>query len=154
MPRRNKQKMNLATAFQAVSSNLVEHRASLNQADSYNHDHGDNMVEIFGVINEAMDAKRGKKPADQLAYASQLLEQRSQSGSAKVYASGLSQASRQIKGKAGASPWNAFYIDAAPVLLNDAVNLRQSQSGALPDCLGGKERVIDARQDFFRNPRS
>jgi hypothetical protein len=96
---RRRQNPDLATVFQAVSGNLVQHQASLNQADDYNHDHGDNMVEIFGVINQAIGAKRDKKPAEQLAYASQLLEQRSQSGSAKIYASGLSQASQQFKGK-------------------------------------------------------
>ncbi len=100
MARRKKQSLDLATVFQAVSGNLAEHQTSLNQADSYNHNHGDNMIEIFGAINEAMDAKRGKKPAEQLAYASQVLEKRSQSGSAKMYASGLSQASQQFKGKA------------------------------------------------------
>jgi hypothetical protein len=100
MARRKKQNVDLSTVFQAVSGNLAEQQASLNQADNYNHDHGDNMVEIFGVINEAMAAKQGKKPAEQLAYASQMLGQRSQSGSAKIYASGLAQASQQIKGKA------------------------------------------------------
>jgi hypothetical protein len=100
MARKRQQTVDLATVFQAVSDNLVEHRSSLNQADSYNHDHGDNMVEIFGVINEAIGAKRDKKPATQLAYASKMLKQRSQSGSAKIYASGLDQASQQYKGKA------------------------------------------------------
>jgi hypothetical protein len=99
MTRASKKNPDLATMFQAVSGNLATHRSSLNQADEYNHNHGDNMVEIFGVINEAIEAKRDKKPAEQLAYASQLLEQRSQSGSAKMYASGLAQASQQFKGK-------------------------------------------------------
>jgi hypothetical protein len=100
MARKRKQKMDLATAFQAVSDNLVKNQSSLNQADDYNHNHGNNMVEIFGVINEAIEAKRDRKPAEQLAFASELLEQRSQSGSAKIYAGGLAQASKQFKGKA------------------------------------------------------
>jgi hypothetical protein len=132
MPPRKKQKLDLATAFQAVSSNLVEHQADLNQADLYNHDHGNNMVEIFGVINEAMDAKRGKKPAEQLAYASQLLEQRSQSGSAKMYASGLSQASRQFKGKA-VTPDNVSTLLQA--LLGGQAS-GQPSPGASADLLG------------------
>jgi hypothetical protein len=99
MARRKKQTLDLGTLFQAVSGNLAEHQADLNQADDYNRNHGDNMVEIFGAINEAIRAKSGKKPAEQLAYASELVAQRSQSGSAKIYASGLSQAARQIKGK-------------------------------------------------------
>lgn len=132
MARRKTQKLDLATAFQAVSSNLVEHQAGLNQADLYNHDHGNNMVEIFGVINEAMEAKRGKKPAEQLAYASQLLEQRSQSGSAKMYASGLSQASQQFKGKA-VTPDNVSTLLQA--LLGGQAS-GQPSPGASTDLLG------------------
>jgi hypothetical protein len=100
MARRKKQKLDLATAFQGVTNSLVQNQARLNQADEYNHDHGDHMVEIFGMINEAVAAKEGKKPAEQLAYASELVGQRSQSGSAKMYAEGLAKASRQFKGKA------------------------------------------------------
>lgn len=132
MARRKKQSLDLADVFQAVSGNLVEHQSSLNQADSYNHDHGDNMVEIFEVINEAMGAKRGKKPADQLAYASQLLEKRSQSGSAKMYASGLSQASQQFKGK-------AVTPDNVGMLLQSLLGGQaqgQPSSGAASDLLG------------------
>ena len=132
MARRKKQSLDLATVFQAVSENLAEHQTSLNQADSYNHNHGDNMVEIFGAINEAMDAKRGKKPAEQLAYASQVLEKRSQSGSAKMYASGLSQASQQFKGK-------AVTPDNVGMLLQSLLGGQaqgQGSSGAAPDLLG------------------
>jgi hypothetical protein len=71
----------------------------LNQADTYNHDHGDHMVEIFRVITEAMETKRNATPEDQLAYASELLRQGSKSGSASIYAGGLSQASKQFKGQ-------------------------------------------------------
>lgn len=133
MARRKKQSVDLATVFQAVSGNLAEQQASLNQADSYNHNHGDNMVEIFGTINEAMDAKRGKKPAEQLAYASQVLEKRSQSGSAKMYASGLSQASQQFKGK-------AVTPDNIGTLLQSLLGGQaqgQGPSGAASDLLGG-----------------
>jgi hypothetical protein len=94
-----KKKLNLATLFKGVTKALAENQASLNEADTYNHDHGDNMVQIFEVITEAMKAKKGADPADQLAYASQLLRGRSKSGSAGIYASGLAQASRQLQGK-------------------------------------------------------
>ena len=132
MARGKKQSVDLATVFQAVSGNLAEHQASLNQADSYNHNHGDNMVEIFGAINEAMEAKRGKKPAEQLAYASQVLEKRPQSGSAKMYASGLSQASQQFKGKA-VTPDNVGTL-LQSLLGGQATS--QPSSGAAPDLLG------------------
>lgn len=93
------QNIDLASLFQVVTSNLLENQNVLNQADTYNHDHGDNMVQIFKVITEAMETKQGADPADQLAYASELLRQRSHSGSAKMYADGLSQASQQFQGK-------------------------------------------------------
>ncbi len=131
MARRKKQSLDLATVFQAVSGNLAEHQTSLNQADSYNHNHGDNMIEIFGAINEAMDAKRGKKPAEQLAYASQVLEKRSQSGSAKMYASGLSQASQQFKGKA-VTPDNVGMLLQS---LLGGQGLGQPSSGSTSDLL-------------------
>ena len=132
MARRRKQNPDLATVFQAVSGNLVKHRASLNQADDYNHDHGDNMVEIFGVINEAIEAKRDKKPAEQLAYASELLGQRSQSGSAKIYANGLAQASQQFKGKT-VTPNN---VSALLGSLLGGLTSGQSSSNVTPDLLG------------------
>ena len=56
------------------------------------------MVEIFEVITQAMKDKKGANPADQLAYASDILR-RKQSGSAQVYANGLAQASQQFQGK-------------------------------------------------------
>jgi hypothetical protein len=86
-------------AFQAVTRNLLENQNALNKADTYNHDHGDNMVQIFKVITEVMETKQGADPADQLAYASELLRQWSKSGSASIYADGLSHASQQFKGQ-------------------------------------------------------
>lgn len=57
------------------------------------------MVEIFEVITQAMKEKKGESAADQLEYASKLLRGKSQSGSAKLYASGLSQAAQQFQEK-------------------------------------------------------
>ena len=68
--------INLASLFKNVASSLSEQKETLNKADTYNHDHGDNMVEIFTVISQAMQAKRNASPADQLEYASQLLRQK------------------------------------------------------------------------------
>ncbi len=93
------QSVDLAKLFGAVAKTLVQNQDALNQSDTYNHDHGDNMVEIFEVITQAMKDKRTASPADQLEYASQLLRSKSQSGSAKLYAEGLSDASTQLQGK-------------------------------------------------------
>ena len=92
------QQVNLAKVFKTVATALDSNRSTLNQADSYNHDHGDNMVEIFNLIAGAMKEKKTASPAEQLAYASSLLGQKP-SGSAKYYAGGLAQAAQQFAGK-------------------------------------------------------
>ena len=92
-------RIDLAKLFGAVANNLGDQRETLNQADTYNNDHGDHMVEIFEVVTQAVKEKKNADPADQLAYASEILR-RKQSGSAQVYANGLAQASQQFQGQA------------------------------------------------------
>ncbi len=91
--------IDLIKIFQAVSGNLTDNQSALNEADTYNHDHGDHMVEIFEVITQAMQEKKNADPADQLAYASELLRKKSSSGSAELYADGLANAAKQFLGK-------------------------------------------------------
>ncbi|MBP9041569.1 MAG: DAK2 domain-containing protein [Anaerolineaceae bacterium] len=93
------QTVDLAQLFGTVVNALAQNQSTLNQADTYNHDHGDNMVEIFEVITQAMKEKSSAAPADQLAYASELLRAKTKSGSAKLYAEGLSDASAKLQGK-------------------------------------------------------
>lgn len=102
-------KVNLASLFQVVAGSLADQKETLNNADTYNHDHGNNMVETFTVISQAMQAKRNATPADQLAYASQLLRER-QSGSAQLYAQGLSQASKEFQGQKKVTPDNSIKL--------------------------------------------
>ena len=85
-------RIDLAKLFGAVANSLGEQRETLNQADTYNNDHGDHMVEIFEVVTQAVKEKKNANPADQLAYASEILR-RKQSGSAQV-SSHASSASR------------------------------------------------------------
>jgi hypothetical protein len=125
--------VNLAKLFQGVASALTANRDVLNQADTYNHDHGDNMVEIFEVVAQAIKARKTASPADQLAYASELLRQK-QSGSAKYYAGGLMSAAQQFAGKS-VTPDNA--MDLIKTLLGGAG--AQGSAGtpaASPDMLG------------------
>ena len=91
-------RIDLAKLFGAVANNLGDQRETLNQADTYNNDHGDHMVEIFEGVAQAMKEKKNASPADQLAYASDILR-RKQSGSAQVYANGFAQASQQFQGQ-------------------------------------------------------
>ncbi len=94
-----KEQLDLLDIFKQVSKTMKTNQDTLNQADDYNHDHGDHMVEIFEVITAAMKEKKSADPADQLEYAAKLLRQKSASGSAQAYAKGLTQASKQINGK-------------------------------------------------------
>ncbi len=77
--------LDLLTMFKAASRSLKQNKEALNQADDYNHNHGDNMVAIFRVITKAMETKKDVSAADQLEYASQLLRQNPTSGSAVAW---------------------------------------------------------------------
>ncbi|MFC2065323.1 hypothetical protein ACFLXB_09545 [Chloroflexota bacterium] len=90
--------VDLAKLFGAVANNLTAQKDALNQEDTYNHDHGDNMVQTFSTIAKVVADLKGKDQATQLASASKELR-KSKSGSAKLYAEGLNQASQQFKGQ-------------------------------------------------------
>lgn len=91
--------LDLSQVFKAVSQKLVENQETLNNADAHNHDHGTNMVNTFKLIEEALETKKDESASDQLAFASQLLREKSSSGSAMLYADGLGNASQAFEGK-------------------------------------------------------
>jgi hypothetical protein len=129
--------INLVNLFQTVTGTLSKNKKKLNAADTNNHDHGDNMVDTFEVITQAMKEKQGADPADQLAYASELLRQR-KSGSAQVYAQGLSRASTEFHGKQ-VTPNNAMTLIQS-LLGGGQAPAEQPQSGMgnlLGSLLGG-----------------
>lgn len=102
--------VDLVKVFGEVASNLLAEKEALNKADSYNNDHGDNMVQTFQTITSALQEKQADTPAEQLSYAGDLLR-KSKSGSAQVYADGLAQASQQMAGK------SAIDADSANILI-------------------------------------
>lgn len=93
----NNNEIDLASLFTQVGKALSQQKSELNQADTQNHDHGDNMVEIFKLIAQAAKQKQSSSPAAQLDYAAQLV-QKKPSGSAQMYAKGLEQAAKQFQG--------------------------------------------------------
>jgi hypothetical protein len=129
--------LDLLKMFQTVSGTLKQNKDSLNEADKNNHDHGDNMVDTFEVITQAMKEKQGADPAEQLEYAAEILRQR-KSGSAQVYAKGLSQASRDFKGQQ-ITPSNAIDFIQTLVGGGQAASVQQQQqsSGGVGGLLGG-----------------
>lgn len=142
--------VDLAKLFSAVTRDLKGNQAALNQADAYNHNHGDNMVKNFKAITKALKEKPGAPPSEQLAHASQALLQGSPSGSAQLYSQGLAQAAGQLEGQPRVNDKNAMSLVQAVMAgnqLNDAPH--HSQSGqlvagslinALGSMLGGKKR--------------
>ncbi len=94
-----KNQIDLFSLFNQVTKTMQDSQASLNKADTYNHDHGDHMVEIFEVITQAMKEKKNADPAAQLEYAASLLRKQAKSGSGKLYAQGVNEAAKQMKGK-------------------------------------------------------
>lgn len=91
--------IDLLKLFQAAAGALQQNKSALNQADTYNHDHGDNMVKTFNTIVQALQQKQDTKPAAQLKYVSQQLAQNATtSGSGKTYAQGFAQAAGHFKG--------------------------------------------------------
>ena len=104
------QSVDLVKLFGTVATTLLENKEDLNKADAYNHDHGDNMVEIFQSVTQAVQQKKAATPSEQLAYASQVVQSKSQSGSAKLYAEGLQSAATKLQGKKTVTTDNAVTL--------------------------------------------
>jgi len=92
------QALTLPSILKAVSKTLSENEAALNEADTYNHNHGTNIAAAFSAASKAVARKKDLPVADQLAFASEVM-QGSSSGSAKIYAQGLATAAQQFQGK-------------------------------------------------------
>ena len=113
--------LDLAQVFKAVSKTLVENQSSLDEADTVNHDHGTNMVNTFKLIEKAVKAKKDGTTTEQLAYASQMLREKSTSGSAMLYADGLENAAKEFEGK-------TFDREGVGTLLNALMGTPQNQA--------------------------
>jgi hypothetical protein len=94
-----KTKVNLASLFGNVAQELAKNQNALNQADTQNNDHGDNMVNVFNTITQALENKPKGTPSSQLEYASEQVRQNCQSGSGAVYADGLARAAAELQGQ-------------------------------------------------------
>ena len=79
----------LAPFFQAVGEALRQSKDALNQADEYNGNHGDHMVEVFEIAARAAEGSCQAEMAGAMADASRLLGEQAHNGSAQVYARGL-----------------------------------------------------------------
>ena len=66
-------KVDLVKIFSTVAKTMVENKTTLNEADDYNKNHGDNMVDIFNLITGAMKEAPQGNVASGLSSASELL---------------------------------------------------------------------------------
>jgi len=90
--------LTLPSIFKEVSKTLSENEAVLNEADTYNHNHGTNMAAAFQTVSKAVAKKKDLPVSEQLTYASKVLQD-STSSSAKIYAQGLANAAQKFQGK-------------------------------------------------------
>ncbi|WKZ48794.1 MAG: hypothetical protein QY306_05410 [Anaerolineales bacterium] len=122
----------LSALFGVAAKALAANQQSLNQADTYNGNHGDNMVQMFNMLTQVMGEQKGASPSQQLNHASQYLQQHATSGSSQVYAQGLAQAAQQLQGQKSLNQNNAMTLVQS--LLGGGQPAPQQSGGA--DLLG------------------
>lgn len=106
----NSKGMDLSSLFNVASQALSANQGTLNDADTDNHNHGDNMVQVFNMISQVMADNKDAPPSHQLSQASQYLAQNATSGSAQAYSQGLAQAAQQFQGQSAITPDNAMTL--------------------------------------------
>jgi len=125
--------IDLAQLFQQVTQALASNQSSLNEADTYNHDHGDNIVKTFQTITNAVQAKKGASAGTQLAYAGKALAKPGLGGSAALYSKGLLVASKEFKNKQ-VSPDNI--LDLFQTLMGGGQTTSKTAQSPAADLLG------------------
>jgi hypothetical protein len=128
----------LSALFNVAAKQLAANRSTLNAADAENQNHGDNMVQAFQMISQAMAQQRGAPPSAQLQYASEYLGQNANNGSAHVYAQGLAQAAQQFQGQQAVTPDNALMLIQS-LLGGGQQASSQGSSDLLGSLLGGQQ---------------
>lgn len=142
--------IDLAKLFKEVTRTLSENQASLNDADTYNNNHGNNMVDIFKSITKAVGKKKKSDAGTALAYASQQLKKQHSSGSSQAYAEGLGRAAEAFKSKQ-LTKENAFGL--IQTLLGGGAAPQASAPGGdalgvLLGSLGGGQQAADQNLDL------
>lgn len=138
----------LSALFNVAAQALAANQSSLNQADTENQNHGDNMVQAFNMIAQSMANERGRTPSTQLQHASQYLAQNAQSGSGQVYAQGLAQAAEQLRGQKAVTPDNAMLLIQS--LLGGGQQVApQSGADLLGALMGGQQPVPQQGGDLL-----
>ncbi|MBN2554609.1 MAG: DAK2 domain-containing protein, partial [Anaerolineales bacterium] len=136
-----------------VAKVLSSNQSKLNAMDDYNHDHGDNMVNIFNAATKALSSSSGASISKSLANAAGQVAALP-SGSAKTYAQGFTRAAQEFKGKKKLDANDAISLvtalmgsqkpepqtagaDALGSLLGALTSSQPQQSSGAGDALGG-----------------
>ncbi len=129
-------KLELGSIFQSVTEQLAQNKDSLNAADSYNHNHGDHMVQIFNLVQNA----------------SQVVGQNADSGSATLYAQGFAKAAENMRGKelspSAMSALLTGLLGADKPTPTTQTSQKKSLFGTLLSSLFGRQTSSQADQGF------
>jgi hypothetical protein len=137
-PQQPRRGTDLSAIFNLAAQTLAANQSILNQADAENQNHGDNMVQAFNMISQAMASQRGSPPSQQLQHASEYLAQNAPSGSGQIYAQGLAQAAQQFQGQSAVTPENAMLL-VQSLLSGGQQSSQQSGADLLGSLLGGQQ---------------
>ncbi len=122
--------LNLSNIFGSVTQQLAQKQETLNEADDYNHNHGDHMVQIFNLIQGAVSQKQDQPVAEQLGYASKVVKEQANSGSAALYAQNLSNAAQKFSG-------SELKPDMLGTLVQSLLGVEKPQPAPQPKQTGG-----------------
>jgi hypothetical protein len=128
--------IDLAQLFGTVATNLLANQSELNNADTQNNNHGDNITQAFQIITQAVQASSNAPVSTQLSNASAALQQQVSTGSGQYYAQGLAQAANQLQGQQSLTPDNMMTL-VTSLLGGGSSNSVQSAQGQSGDLLGG-----------------
>jgi len=123
--------LDMAQLFGLVTQALSQKREDLNAADTYNHDHGDHVVEVFQLVEQVAKENPNLEPADILARASELLRQK-QTGTAQAYAQTMAQGAQQLRGK-------PLTQQTLPLLVQALLGSAQGAGGGSQAAAGAQE---------------
>jgi hypothetical protein len=93
----------LGNLFGTALSTLRSNRRQINDLDGYNGNHGDNMVHNLDVITQALRGEASHSPAAALETAAQRLKTQGRGSTSQYYATGLTRAASQLRGKSALS---------------------------------------------------
>jgi hypothetical protein len=93
----------LSSLFGSALQALTASKDQINEKDSYNGDHGDNVVSTLGLITQALQSQGARPPAEALQAAANTLQTQGRGSSSRYYAQGLEQTAAQFQGQSSLS---------------------------------------------------